>query len=52
MIIKWIDIRAKSFINAYIQVLKRRINSHTSDGEIKLATIVEPALRITLYSKN
>ena len=38
MITKWIDIRAKSFVNVYIQVLKLRINSHTSDGGIKLAT--------------
>ena len=38
MITKWVDIRAKSFVNAYIQVLKRRINSHISDGGIKLAT--------------
>ena len=45
MIIKWIDVRAKSFLNAYIQVLKRRINSHTSDGGNKLATSAEPALR-------
>ena len=52
MIIKWIDIRAKSFVNAYIQVLKRRINSHTSDSGIKLATIAEPALRKTLHSGN
>ena len=52
MIIKWIDIRAKSFVNAYIQVLKCRINSHTSDGEIKLATIAELALHKTLYSGN
>ena len=38
MITKWIDIRTKSFVNVYIQVLKLRINSHTSDGGIKLAT--------------
>ena len=47
MILKWIDIRAKSFVNTYIQVLKHRINSHTSDGENKLA-----ALRKTLHSGN
>ena len=52
MIIKWINIRAKSFVNACIQVLKRKINSHTSNGRIKLATIAEPALRKTLYSGN
>ena len=52
MITKWIDVREKSFVNAYIQVSKRRINSHTSDGGIKLATIAEPALRKTLYSGN
>ena len=38
MITKWIDIREKSFVNAYIQVLKCRINSHKSDGGIKRAT--------------
>ena len=52
MIIKWIDIRAKSFVNPYIQVLKRRRNSHTSDNGIKLATIAKPALRKTLHSGN
>ena len=48
MIIKWIDIRTKLLVNAYIQVLKRRINSHKLDGEIKLVTIAESALRKTL----
>ena len=38
MITKWIDVRGKSFVNAYIEVLKHRINSHTSDGGIKVAT--------------
>ena len=52
MILKWIDIRTKSFVNAYIQVLKHRINSHTSDGENKLAASAEPALRKTLHSGN
>ena len=52
MIIKWINIKAKSYVNAYIQVLKHRINSHTSDDGIKLATIVEPALLLTLHSEN
>ena len=52
MITKWIDIRAKSFVNAYIQVVKRRINSHASDGGIKLAAIAEPTLCKTLYSEN
>ena len=52
MITKWIDIRAKSFVNAYIQVLKCRINSHTSDSGIKLATIAEPALCKILHSGN
>ena len=52
MITKWIDIRAKSFVNAYIQVVKCRINSHTSDGGIKLAAIAEPTLCKTLYSGN
>ena len=52
MIIKWINIKAKSYVSSYIQVLKHRINSHTSDDGIKPATIVEPALLLTLHSGN
>ena len=52
MIIKWIDIRAKSFVNACIEFLKHRINSHTSDGGFELATIGELALRKTLHNGN
>ena len=44
IITKWIVIRAKSFVNTFIKVLKSRINNHTSDGGFKLATTLQNAL--------
>ena len=44
---KWIDIRSRSFISCYVQLLKRRIAS----SKIKniISTRTEPAMRKTLH---
>lgn len=44
---KWIDLRAKSYVNAYVQLLKHQITS-TSKNTKPLQT-GEPALRKTLF---
>ena len=44
---KWIDIRARSFVSCYVQLLKRRIASSKIKNVISTRT--EPAMRKTLH---
>ena len=53
IIIKWIDIRAQSFVSSYVQILKRKLSSISSDKKKEalskiLSKASEPALRKTL----
>ena len=43
---KWIDIRARAYVNAYLQIVKR-VNNKQSE-KLKLSKIAEPALRKTI----
>ena len=43
---KWIDIRANSFVNTYVQILKRKIKNE--GRKISISGASEPALRQTL----
>ena len=44
---KWIDIRARSFVSCYVQLLKRKIAS--SKIENVISTRIGPAMRTTLH---
>ena len=52
IIMKWIDIRAQSFVIAYIQILKRKLSSMSKEEKKQvsgdLSKAAEPALRKTL----
>ena len=52
IVVKWIDVRANSFVNTYVQILKRKINSKKIDPKTTtLSDVAEPSLRKTLYTK-
>ena len=42
---KWIGIRARSFVNAWVQLVKR------TSGKINMSIKSEPSLRTTLFVK-
>ena len=50
---KWVDIRAHSFVAAYVQVLKRKLRNMTSEeknkSKVSLSQVAEPSLRKTLF---
>ena len=54
IITRWVDIRAKAYVNAYVQIVKRRLNNlkskdkETADKVKKLSAKGEPAMRKTL----
>ena len=49
---KWIDIRARSFVNAYMQMIRRKLNKLTKEQKgkktVKVSKLAEPAMRKTL----
>jgi len=44
---KWIDIRVRSYVNCYVQIVKRMVNKLNGEQR-KLSSKAEPALRKTL----
>ena len=48
---KWVDIRGRSFVSSYIQILKHKLQSKKGEKEksLKLSKAGEPAMRKTLF---
>lgn len=51
MLMRWIDIRSRSFVNTYVQVIKqklRELKNENKDTKVKLSKKAQPSLRKTL----
>ena len=52
IIVKWVDLRAKAYVSAYVQIIRRRLAKLSSEKKAKSTVVIskkaEPAMRKTL----